>query len=231
VTDEPESRYLRWNACYNARDLGGLPTLDGAWTRRGALVRADSVGRLTEQGRAALEAYGIRTIIDLRFGVEVREDPSPFVDHARIVSHNLPLNPNDIAVTRSLAAQRGSALPYPATVNVAYLATHQAPIAAVMRVIAAAPGGGILFHCHAGRDRTGLIAALLLALVGVPAATITADYALSFSALAETMEATLAHVESAYGGTEGYLRAAGVTEQEIARIRCRLRDEISSPLL
>jgi protein-tyrosine phosphatase len=225
VTDESAHRYLRWNACYNARDLGGLATTDGARTRRGALVRADSVGRLTEQGSAALEEYGIRTIIDLRFGVEVRDDPSPFVDHARIVSHNLPLNPNDVSVTRSLAAQRGAALPYPATVNIAYLATHQNRIAAIMRTIAGAPEGGILFHCHAGRDRTGLIAALLLALAGVPAPTITADYALSFSTVAETMDATLDHLESAYGGAEQYLRAAGVTEQEIARIRHRLRDE------
>jgi protein tyrosine/serine phosphatase len=225
VTDEPDRRYLRWNACYNARDLGGLATTDGARTRRGMLVRADSVGRLTEQGRAALEEYGIRTIIDLRFGVEVRDDPNPFVDHARIVSHNLPLNPNDVSVTRSLAAQRGSSLPYPATVNVAYLATHQNQIAAIMRTIAEAPEGGILFHCHAGRDRTGLIAALLLALAEVPAAAIIADYALSFSAIAETMDATLAHLESAYGGGAAYLHAAGVTAGEIARIRCRLREE------
>jgi protein-tyrosine phosphatase len=225
VTDEPQHRHLRWNACYNVRDLGGLSTTDGARTRRGALVRADSVGRLTEQGRAAVEEYGIRTIIDLRFGVEVRDDPSPFLDHARIVSHNLPLNPNDVSVTRSLAAQRDSDIPYPATVNIAYLATHQAQIAAIMRAIAEAPEGGILFHCHAGRDRTGLIAALLLALVGVPAETITADYVLSFSTLAETMDATLSHLESAYGGVAEYLRAAGVTEQEISHIRDRLRDE------
>ena len=118
MPDETENRFLRWKACYNVRDLGGLATTDGARTRRGVLIRADSVGQLTEQGRIALEAYGIRTIIDLRFGVEVRDDPSPFTDHATIVSHNLPLNPNDIAVTRSLAAQRGSAVPYPATVNV-----------------------------------------------------------------------------------------------------------------
>jgi protein-tyrosine phosphatase len=230
VPDEPENRYLRWNACYNVRDLGGLATADGTRTRRGALVRADSVGRLTEQGRAALEEYGIRTIIDLRFGVEMRDDPSPFTDHATIISHNLSLNPNDVSVTRSLAVQRASALPYPATVNVAYLATHQSQIAAVMRAIADAPEGGVLFHCHAGRDRTGLIAALLLALAGVPAPAITADYALSFSAVAETMDATLAHLESDYGGVESYLRAAGVTAGDIVRIRCRLREEAAPPM-
>lgn len=225
MPDETGNRYLRWKACYNVRDLGGLATIDGVRTRRGALIRADSVGQLTEQGRAALEAYGIRTIIDLRFGVEVRDDPSPFADHATIVLHNLPMNPNDIAVTRSLAAQRGSAVPYAATVNIAYLDTHRSQITAIMRAIAEAPEGGILFHCHAGRDRTGLIAALLLALVGVPAPTISADYALSFSAVAETMDATLTHLESAYDGVEAYVRAAGVTENDIAHIRCRLREE------
>lgn len=225
VPDGTEPRYLRWNACYNVRDLGGLATAGGGWTRPGAFVRADSVGRLTEEGRAALEAYGIRTIIDLRFGVEVRDDPSPFADHATIVSHNLPLNPNDVAVVRSLAAQRDSAMPYAATVNAAYLATHQPQIAAIMRAIARAPEGGVLFHCHAGRDRTGLIAALLLAIAGVPAAAITEDYAISFATVAETMEVTLAHLEQTYGGAGAYLRAAGVADDEIAGIRRRLHAE------
>lgn len=218
-----EPRHLRWDACYNVRDLGGLATADGGSTRRGALIRADSVGRLSGPGRAALEAYGIRTIIDLRFGVEVRDDPSPFDGHATIVSHNLALNPNDAAVTRAVAAWRGAAMPYMATVNAAYLATHQPQIAAIMRAVAGATDGGILFHCHAGRDRTGLIAALLLGIAGVPAAAITADYALSFSAQPETMDATLDHLESAYGGIVAYLRAADVAARDIARIRRRLR--------
>jgi len=230
VPDETANRSLHWKACDNVRDLGGLTTVDGARTRRGALIRADSVGQLTEAGQHALEAYGIRTIIDLRFGVEVRDDPSPFAGHATITAHHFPLNPNDFAVTRSLAAQRGAALPYAATVNVAYLETHRHPIAAIMRTIADAPAGGVLFHCHAGRDRTGLIAALLLALTGVPAPTITADYTLSFSAAAETMDATLAHLERAYGGVAAYLLTAGVTADAIARIRCRMRDEATPPV-
>lgn len=230
MPDEPENRHLRWDACYNARDLGGLATADGARTRRGALVRADSVGRLSGPGRAALEAYGIRTIIDLRFGAEVRDDPSPFVGHATIVSHHLPLNPNDAAVIRAVAARRGADMPYMATVNAAFLVTHQPRIAAIMEAVAgASEDGGILFHCHAGRDRTGLIAALLLGIAGVPAATITADYALSFSAVAETMDATLDHLQRAYGGVESYLRAAGVMGDDIARIRDRIREAPRSP--
>lgn len=219
------TRHLHWDTCYNARDLGGHATDNGATTRWGVLVRADSVGRLNAQGRAALEAYGVRTIIDLRLPVEVRDEPSPFTDHATIATWYLPLDPNDRLVSKAVIAQKETGLSYTAAMNAAYLSTHQAPIAAIMRTVADAPDGGIVIHCHAGRDRTGLIVGLLLGIAGVPAATISADYALSFSALSETMDATLAHIERAYGGIAAYLHAIGVTDGEIARIRHRLRTD------
>lgn len=219
------TRHLRWDTCYNARDLGGHVTDDGATTRWGALVRADSVGRLNAQGRAALEAYGVRTIIDLRLPVEVRDEPSPFIEHAAIATRYLPLDPNDRLVSKAVIAHTATGLSYTAAMNAAYLSTHQTSIAAIMRAVADAPDGGIVIHCHAGRDRTGLIVALLLGIAGVPAATISADYALSFSAVSETMDATLAHIERAYGGIAAYLHAIGVTEDEIARLRHRLRTD------
>ena len=64
-------------------------------TRLGAVVRADALSRLNEQGCAALEAYGIRTIVDLRVAVELRDDPSPFAQHSAITAHHLPLDPNE----------------------------------------------------------------------------------------------------------------------------------------
>ncbi len=216
-------RHLRWDTCYNARDLGGHATDDIATIRWGALVRADSVGRLNAQGRAALEAYGVRTIIDLRLPVEARDEPSPFIGHAAIATQELPLDPNDRLVSKAVIAHKETGLSYTAAMNAAYLSTHQTQIATIMRAVADAPDGGIVVHCHAGRDRTGLIVALLLGIAGVPAATISADYALSFSAVSETMDATLAHIESAYSGIAAYLHAIGVTEDEIARIRHRLR--------
>lgn len=222
-SNEPSNRHLHWSACYNVRDLGGCLTDDGVETRRGLIVRADSVGRLGERGRAALEAYGIRTIIDLRTPVEVRDEPSPFIEHATIMSHLLSLNPNDSAVSKATTAHQVSGLSYMAAINAAFLSVNGDQIAAIIRTIADAPDGGVLFHCHAGRDRTGLIAALLLGVAGVPHETIVADYALSFNAVAETMAATLTHIESAYGGVDAYLRAAGVTEEESTRIDRRLR--------
>ncbi|MDQ6604079.1 MAG: tyrosine-protein phosphatase [Chloroflexota bacterium] len=218
-------RHLRWDTCYNARDLGDHVTDDGVTIRWGALVRADSVGRLNTQGRAALEAYGVRTIIDLRIPVEVRDEPSPFTEHAEIVTHYLPLDPNDRAVSKAVAAHKEAGLSYTAAINAAYLSTNQEQIAAIIRAIADAQDGGIVIHCHAGRDRTGLIVALLLGVAGVSATTISADYALSFSAVSETMDATLGYLDSAYGGITPYLRGIGITDDEITRLRHRLRTD------
>jgi protein tyrosine/serine phosphatase len=225
VTEPVPGRPLRWDTCYNARDLGGHATDDGATIRRGVLIRADSVGRLNAQGRAALEAYGVRTIIDLRLPVEVRDEPSPFTEHATIVTHSFPLDPNDRTTSKAVTAHKEAGLSATAAMNAAYLSTHQTQIAAIVRAVADAPDGGIVIHCHAGRDRTGLIVALLLGVAGLSATTISADYALSFSAISETMDATLAHIESAYGGIVPYLRAIGITDGEIARIRHRLRTD------
>lgn len=223
MTDPVPGRPLRWDTCYNARDLGGYTTDDGATIRWGALIRADSVGRLNTQGRAALEAYGVRTIIDLRLPVEVRDEPSPFTEHAEISTHNLPLDPNDRTTGKAVVAYKETGLSYTAAMNAAYLSTQRDQIAAIMRTVADAPDGGIVVHCHAGRDRTGLVIALLLGIAGLSAAAISADYALSFSAVSETMDATLGHLDSAYGGIVPYLHTIGVTDDEIARIRRRLR--------
>ncbi len=124
-------------------------------------------------------------------------------------------------------------------------------IAGIMSAIAAAPEGALLFHCHAGKDRTGLIAALLLALAGVPHATIAEDYALSqvclqpifdqrlnqepdlasrerlarmIGAAPETMFGILAYLDERHGGAECYLRAAGVAEADLERLRLRIQE-------
>lgn len=223
MTEPMQKRYLRWDTCYNARDLGGHPTDDGGMTRWGALIRSDSVGRLNTQGRAALEAYGVRTIIDLRVPVEVRDEPSPFAEHAAIITHTLPLDPNDRTIGKAVIAHKEAGLSATAAMNAAYLSTNQGQIAAILRAVADAPDGGIVIHCHAGRDRTGLIVALLLGVAGVPAATISADYALSFSAVSETMDATLDYLDRTHGSIMQYVRAIGLTDGEIARLRHRLR--------
>ena len=115
-------------------------------------------------------------------------------------------------------------------------------IARAISAIANAPEGGVLVHCYAGKDRTGIVVALLLALVGVPKETIVDDYTVSADYLRplweeqrrlaiptvppgsppEAMAEMLEHLGQAHGGAEAYLRTAGVTDEEIARLRERL---------
>jgi protein-tyrosine phosphatase len=74
-------RRLSWDACFNVRDLGGHPIVDGGQTRWRAVVRADTLCRLSETGRAALVDYGVRTVIDLRSARELEAVPHPFANN------------------------------------------------------------------------------------------------------------------------------------------------------
>ena len=78
MLEEQPGRYLAWEACYNARDVGGYPAGNGRRIRWRALVRADNLHRLTLDGQAALRDYGVRTIIDLRLAHELERHPNPF---------------------------------------------------------------------------------------------------------------------------------------------------------
>src|SRR5437773_1835440 len=78
MSDEQQGRYLAWDACHNAREVGGYPTESGGRIRRRALVRSDNLHFLTPDGQAALRSYGVRTIIDLRLAHELERHPNPF---------------------------------------------------------------------------------------------------------------------------------------------------------
>jgi protein-tyrosine phosphatase len=245
ATEQQErTRQLAWEGLLNARDLGGYPTADGRQTRWGAVVRSASLTGLTPAGRAALIGYGVRCIVDLRLPDEVAARPNPFAeaDGHGIVYANLSfIDPT--------VAPPGDAL----TLADGYkrmLDLFQGEVAAVMAAIAGAPEGGVLVHCAAGKDRTGLVAALLLGLVAVEAETIAADYALSAEYLrardeewirngpgdraereerlrrwaptAAVMAAVLDHLAGRYGGVEAYLLQAGVAPTDLARLRARL---------
>jgi protein-tyrosine phosphatase len=241
-------RTLRWEACHNARDLGGLETLDGRRTRWGALVRADLLCRLTEVGRAAVRAHGVRTVVDLRGPAEVASEPNPF---CRPVGDgplylNLPVDEERAGeVAAAVRAARTMAERYCASLD-----ENQTRIVRIASGIASAPAGGLVVHCHAGKDRTGIVVALLLALVGVPDGIIAEDYALSgrnlepltrewldrfardeaeraeMARLAvphpEVMHDTLAHLRARHGGAERYLLAGGASAEELAALRERL---------
>lgn len=244
---------LLWDACYNVRDLGGLPTTDGRRTRSHALIRSDILARLTSTGKQALLDYGVATVIDLRWPDEVAGEPSAFAlgtpQPGEPVYRILPVenrNSPDIEQIDSAPSQTEK---YTLTLDFC-----RPELAAIVGAVAAAPAGGVLLHCHAGKDRTGIVAALLLGLVGVPDGVIAADYAASEAQLwplfrrmqadaagdpirlaalqhkvpaapPETMLAMLAHLRNRYGGVRAYLLSAGLTETTLARIEERLLED------
>lgn len=237
-------RRLDWDALLNARDLGGLATSDGRLTRRGALVRSDSLVSLTPRGRDALIAYGVRTVVDLRLPWEVEREPNPFAhpDHHRVAYHNLSF------------IDPASAPPEePTTLAEDYLGMLRRfgpQVAKVMTAVAGAGDGGVVVHCAAGKDRTGLIVALLLGVVGVAPEVVADDYGLTADALRTREERWLAEgpgdradreaalrrgrarpgvmlevlagVDDRYGGVEGYLLGAGVAPDTLDRLRSRM---------
>jgi len=238
------TRRLAWDGCANARDLGGYPTGDGQKTRWGAVVRSDSLAALTPAGRDALVAYGVRAVVDLRLPAEIAEHPNPFAE------------PGDHGIAyRNVSIVDPAAGFPPDTITLAEnylwsLDRFRALVATAMAAIANAPEGGVLIHCAAGKDRTGLISALLLAVAGVPDQTVAADYALTaellrprdqqwlengpgdraereallarFAPTAEVMLEVLQQLSQRYGGVEAYLLHAGVEPDDVARLRARL---------
>jgi len=211
--------------------------------RRGALVRSDQLCRLNEDGRGALVAHGVRTVIDLRNAAEAQRDPDPTF-HERGVDYRLIPQQDDQLWQQPEWAARTRAERDALVID--QRAEH---IAAMARAVANAAPGGVLIHCLAGKDRTGIAVALLLSLVGVSDAEIAADYALSEGSLAaelevalaaaaddearerlvrsydarpETMLATLAHLQTRHGGAKAYLTRAGLSDADIDRIRARL---------
>jgi protein-tyrosine phosphatase len=175
------SRVLDWEGCFNVRDLGGLPTADGRVTRRGAVVRGDNPDGLTPAGWAALRAHGIRTIVDLR-----DEDERTGGAPAGVEAVQLPLDGDDPAFWERWRSGPQFATPL---YYRAHLERFPERSARVIAAVAGAAPGGVLIHCVGGRDRTGQIAMLLLALAGVAPEQIAADYELSATGLSRRYEA------------------------------------------
>lgn len=255
ATETPTSRVLDWEGCFNVRDLGGLHAGTAQRVRWGALVRSDLPVRLTERGRQALVDHGVRSIVDLRFADEVVVDWDgyPFKgepDAPGPAYRNVPFHdwgdggPDEERVARYRAAQTRAEL-----VRLD-LDLNGRGIAAAIAAIAEAPEGAVLVHCHAGKDRTGIVVALILSVLGVSDADIADDYALTAQNIEplisewldsmsgdgderqrlrdlslparEAMLDGLAYVRARYGSAADFLRAEGVTDGQLARLRDRL---------
>jgi protein-tyrosine phosphatase len=247
-------RTLVWDGCLNVRDLGGHPTEDGAITSYAAIVRADSVRALTDAGWAALVEYGIVRIVDLRFHSELEAEPPR--DLPVQLTH-VPLAPEPgspewraIDALAAGAREAGDAVESTRIMYLELVDRFRSRFADAVSAVGDAPPGGVVVHCHAGKDRTGLVSALLLRLAGVSIAQVADDYAVSGPNLqpawdrwiadaedelererrrrlaatpAEAMVEVLEELERREGGVYSYLREAGASEASLGRARARLR--------
>jgi protein-tyrosine phosphatase len=237
-----QERRLSFPNLLNARDLGGCPTTDGGHTRWRSLVRADDLAQLTPEGLEALAAYGIESVIDLRWPEEAAQDPRPLSEALpRVRYQRISL------LTRTEDEWRLRSRDVTKELWKCVVLGHvREELRQVLAAIAAAPAGPLLFHCVAGKDRTGLIAALLLALADAEPGSIARDYALSSECLREgylaryaghdparILEALRCPEAGAYnmldflaaaGGVRTYLGQIGLAEPEIRQLRRRLRD-------
>lgn len=240
-------RHLEWEGCFNARDLGGIPLSGGGVIQPGAVVRSDTPEWLTPAGWAAVVAHGVRTVIDLRNDQERQDDL--WARPTELTTVHVPLDdPADTEFWTYLWDNEldGSPLYYRL-----FLERKAQQCVAVIAAVARAQPGGVLFHCGLGRDRTGLIAMLLLALAGVEGDDIASDYELStdrlpalFAAremadqtevirdiLARRKTTARAALIDALNGldVEDHLRAAGLSEDEVFTLRRRLVTHDSYP--
>lgn len=240
----PASRRLLLETMFNVRDLGGYPTRDGSITSFGKFIRADAPFRLNEHDLQTLLQLPVTTVIDLRSPSEnnqenYRLNASPDVDY-----FNIPLLGFDMMA--SIMAMNDSDDPYIAVPDlyIRMLEKAQEPIGDVITRLARAKSGACLFHCTHGKDRTGIIAALLLMLASVRDQDIIADYQVSatylkpwfdtfiqglpaeimhfFRTEPENMEKTLEYFHQNYRSVDQYLNNCGVDASDIARLRQKL---------
>jgi protein-tyrosine phosphatase len=184
MSSSTDERHLRFDAVFNFRDLGGYPTRDGRTTRWRTFYRADGLFRMTEADIDTVRALGLRTVLDLRTPDELTErgtfpvgaHPVRFEHLPFLVNHWDPAEAVDD--TTSFLVRKYTEM----------LDEGSASIAAAFAVLADHDAPPAVFHCAAGKDRTGVLAMLLLAVAGVPDEIIGQDYALTAAGMERMMQ-------------------------------------------
>ena len=243
------ARLVPLDTAFNLRDLGGYPTIEGrrvVWWR---VYRSDDLGHLAGRDLDTVRSLGVRTVLDLRSDGEVAAGTFPVAAHP-VALHHLPVltrtwHEEEVDV---LAALADRATPYLVARYLDLLDEGGPALAAAIEVMARPVSQPVLFHCAAGKDRTGVLAALVLSVLGVADEDIAADYTLSADAMArrlawlqandpagavamagqpagwlaaptEVMVTVLRHLREVHGGAESYLAAHGVDRSTFNTLR------------
>ena len=216
----------------NTRDLGGYLRINGEKTRPFRFLRSDKPAHPSQADFQFLLSHGITTVIDLREESAVNRLENPFANHPGFFWHHCPIQEGS-SIPESVEAVPGS-----------YLQIAESPGAAeAFRVMASAPDG-VLFHCSAGKDRTGTLAAILLTLAQVPEETIVSDYLITGECIRERLDLVHqrfpeldmdivtplpGHIrgfldlwKSKYRTAENYLHTIGLTDGQMDNLRKKL---------
>ena len=275
MTSASDDRWIHLEGTANTRDLGGLPTTDGGRTLPNRILRSDNLQTLSDADvQLLVEKIGLREVIDLRTSAEVLlEGRGPLRSRPEISHRHFTLLPERGQYTDVFAAEEDevpdlpsgwldSLLPRhvaehdegePAPVRsyLGYLTQRGDAVVEALRALAAQTEGASVVHCAAGKDRTGVVVALTLAVAGVPHEEIAIDYGLSGDVIdaiiarlratptyggdtaqrntadhaprRETMDRVLELLDERYGGPIGWLETHGFGADEQAALRARLR--------
>jgi protein-tyrosine phosphatase len=245
----PVERWLALEGLDNVRDVGGLPLRGGGTTRSGVLLRSASLRHCTAADVEHLvDRFGLRLVLDLRTRREIDRDGPSALATAGVETLELSFIPEE---GRELPETEDDVDPL-VHIYLGYLRNRAGNVVAAVRRLAAADAGPALAHCAAGKDRTGVLVALVLDAVGVERDAVVADYALSAERVealfrrwtaasgepmpadltphlprAEAMAAVLEHLDAEYGtdgagGAAGWLLANGLDEESLTHLRARL---------
>ena len=239
------NRAIDLDGCVNFRDLGGYPTRDGRTLRWRLLFRSDALHALsTEDVKLLRDDLSLSDIVDLRSTFELDNEGRGPLEREPIAFHHNPLFDGDpSAADRRRADEMSLGERY-----VGMMEHGHAKIVNAVRLLARAERGAV-YHCAAGKDRTGVISAIVLGTLGVSDELIVADYALSgerideiiarvmsmkgyeetlkdmpedtLHAKPESMEEVLAGVASRWGSMEEYLREGGLEVDDVERLRAK----------
>jgi protein-tyrosine phosphatase len=234
----------------NFRDLGGYENCAGRVIRTGRVFRSDSLSTMSDRDvQHCVDELGIRTVIDLRAGHEVDRFSHGPLEAAGVVFLHRPI----IDETRAERLDEPGPAPVsPAAIYLLMLDRFATRLTDVVRLVADPTTHPVVFHCAAGKDRTGIVAALVLGLLDVDRETIVADYVFTadvmplllerhraaaealgrapevarqhFEADADAMRGALAGLDDRYGGVEAYLRTHGLPAATVTTLRETLLD-------
>ncbi|MEP3331896.1 tyrosine-protein phosphatase [Sedimentitalea sp.] len=245
------TRHMPVQGAYNIRDLGGYVTGSGSMTPWRRFLRSDSLHRIAAGETDRLHSEGVRAVIDLRTTSEVADAPNPFAAYPGVHFANLPLfaDLSPVALSNADARTEHPLLSF----YMSALETRGTAICSILGEIAAVDHGAVLFNCTAGKDRTGIIAALLLGVAEVPRNQIISDYTLTAEFIpdlvaefldlsrarggdtknyarllespASTMAGILEHIGIRYGTVSNYLQEIGLPRSDYRTLHNRLIGE------